>query len=72
MCPSLSPVRLHLSVVILPCWVTALSLKRMTSFILGSVLTLTSDLSPILCGIRMNLQLPGTHSASCSQAGGGS
>jgi len=55
MCLSLSPARLDLSVIIFPCWVTALPLEKMTSFILGSVLTLNSDLSPILCGIRMNL-----------------
>lgn len=75
MCLSLSLDSLDLSVVIFPCWVTALSLEKTTSFILGSVLTLTSDFSPILCGIRMNLQLcqlPRTHSVSGPQAVGGS
>lgn len=56
------------------CQLIALSLERMTSLVMDSVLTFTSDLSPILCGMAVTSKfqpLHGTLSDLCPQAVGG-
>ena len=56
------------------CQLTALSLERMTSLVMDSVLTLTSDLGPILGGMAVTSKfhpLQGTLSVLYPQAVGG-
>ena len=61
------PVNFH-------CQLTTLSLERMTSLVMDSVLTLTSDLGPILGGMAVTSKfhpLHGTLYALCPQVVGG-
>lgn len=56
------------------CQLTVLSLEEMTSLVMDSVLTLTSDLGPILGGLAATSKfnpLHSTLSALCPQAVGG-